>query len=53
MAIEPGFTPASSSRLPPCGGGKNQPRNTASVAASLGPAGIKPTEAKESSMNAG
>jgi hypothetical protein len=31
---------------------KKQIRNTALVAASLGPAGIKPTEAKKSSMNA-
>ncbi len=45
------YAPAHSSLLPPCGG-KKQPRNTASVAANLGPDGIKPTEAKKSSMNA-
>ena len=38
------------SLLPPCGGGKIQPRNTAFVAANLGPDGITPTEAKKSSM---
>jgi hypothetical protein len=32
---------------------KKQTRNMASVAASLGPAGMKPTEAKKSSMGAG
>ena len=45
--------PAHSSLLPPCGSGKKQTRNMASVAASLGPAGMKPTEAKKSSMGAG
>jgi hypothetical protein len=34
--------PAHSSLLPPCGSGKKQTRNMASVAASLGPAGMKP-----------
>jgi len=33
---------ALSSLLPPCGGRKKQTRNTAFVATSLGPAGIKP-----------
>jgi hypothetical protein len=32
---------------------KKQPRNTAFVAANLGPDGIKPTEAKKNSMGAG
>jgi hypothetical protein len=32
---------------------EKQTRNMASVAASLGPAGMKPTEAKKSSMGAG
>jgi hypothetical protein len=32
---------------------KKQTRNMATVAASLGPAGMKPTEAKKSSMGAG
>jgi hypothetical protein len=32
---------------------KKQTRNTAPVAVSLGPAGIKPTEAKKYSMAAG
>ena len=44
--------PARSYLLPPCGGGKKQTRNMALVAASLGPAGMKPTEAKKSSMGA-
>jgi hypothetical protein len=46
------YAPARCSLPPPCGG-KKQTRNMASVAASLGPAGVKPTEAKKSSMNAG
>jgi hypothetical protein len=47
-----GSTPALSSLLPPSGG-KKKTRNTAPVAVRLGPAGIKPTEAKKYSMAAG
>ena len=47
-----GSTPALSSLLPPSGG-KKKTRNTAPVAVSLGPAGIKPTEAKKYSISQG